>query len=1230
MAIKFSQLPATSTLANNDLFAVTSTAENTSVSISFANLKNIMVDASTFTDNVNDVVSALNAYTTAGTTPALNAGTLGGFDSAHHLNWDNLTGVPTVLSNMKNVPLDLHDFDNSNEGGGFIKLVSDGVTTSLRFDLVDQGVTQSQTQVTTDYLTEGSQNLYYTDDRVEQYFDTNFATFFNNYNTTFDQGEVNDSYHDTVGFAPDGTLDASNLGRVIRIRNEGQIPGMTADYAKRDQAGRFASYQPGKVLRIYGADSPQREDLQNQLISSIETVGFTFVLDGQAGITPAFASADVDISTNTITFREDGATVAHGFTEGDEVIYNHGLGTSIGGLTSGATYYVIEENASVIQLATSYANATAGTPVAVSLTTQGTGTTHTITPTAITNPYQRFTYRICEFDMNTGQIAPAGTPVAINVSVPATVTNAAEVEAYLQQDQDAILKAFSVENFVKLSFQHTLNESINSGVSQNRGLAIYRSIAQINTVDPTLQGVSKLVAVLGPKDLTNDSWIDYYTDDILDYSLKEQEDNSYIPENTVHFKPYSEGANSERGWVDATIDTVQYEDEVNEALSTFIDITLKSSVKMNSGEVNGVWISHNDTNAIQTGILNNAGRGQKAVRLNPKNYVVSGLTVPPSFSVEGFAYNTKLTKLPWSGWNGSTTASSSKIITAQSETIGTRIVTNSSFVGFDIDGNAVNSIAFDDRTLVNKNYAIDCGQNSTGVLLDKVRMTNIIGGGIYAADSTNLKVVSSEVLNSGVTDRHVFSPLIADGGENTSISSNRFENFSDSLDASVTNKGVIEGNIISNCGSGLLMFGSRFMITSPNVLTGPAGEFLPQPDSYNSEFDSINIDLTSASVTLPVADFNSGPFKYQENGEVYDLTNSLPQYKIFAIKKPTGGEESIWIENLTPPESDYISATDAQTIVNVFDAGNGASIIPANDTIPLPDHDLVTGDPVVYEEKGGTYSSLTDGTTYFVHVVGTGNNLISLYDTQANALVGGDTSAGRVNLAAAGAPNTGANHTLTRSVYVEMRPGTEGDNPPSEGGFQWTIPSESVRRMKLDGKQYTVDYMKNANNTIYHTSGDPDANIPAGTPSSTAGDPDHIGLGWSATVTQFVMNGIIQSNPADPGIWSAQYTDNGKQYANYTIKVSDYKYLAIGRKVRPTAAGVTAHNNFSAGDNTVVPPPADFGVIDSISGSEELKEIVIKWENANPVVASDPTAAVGSSGTLEAENSFVIATGRIK
>ena len=1190
MAIKFSQLPTTSTLATDDLFVVTDVSENTSLTITFGDLKNVVVDAGTFTDNASNMVSALNAYTQAGTSPKLNAGTVGGFDTTHLLNYNNLNNKPTINPDTA----DLHDFDNSKDAGGFVKFVNDGVNSTLRFDLVSNKTTLSQTNITTSYIGEGT-NLYYTDNRVEQFFDANFASYFNTYSTTFDQGEINDSYFDTVGFAAPGTIDGANLGKTIRIKNQGQIPGMSADFTKRSQTGRFASYSKGKVVRLFGADSAERTDLVNQLNVTGVATGFTTVSDANAGITPTFVPGNVIVAQSQITLTN------HGLTEGDDVIYSSGTGTAVGGLTSGTTYYIIVIDSNTIQLASSYANATAATAVPITLSAGATGSAHTLTPIVIANPYQRITYSVAEWDMNTGQIAPAATAVGINVSVPAT-TPAGQVSSFLQADQEAILKAFSVENFVKLSFTHTIESTTTSGVSPNRGLAIYRRISQVNTTDTQLQGVSKLIAVLGPKDVLNNTWIDYYTDDILDFSEKDQSDNSYLPLNTVHFKPSIEPSSAQKGWVDATIASVKYEDEVNPSLSTYIDVTLESNVKLSSGETNGVWISHNDTTAIQTAITTNSGRGQKAVRLNPKNYVVSELTVPDNFTIEGFAYNTKLTRLPWSGWFGSSSASSARILKASS-------LQNTSFVGFDIDGNAVNSIMFDDTNTLGKNFAIDCGQASNAVLLDKIRLSSPIGGGIFASDGKNLKAIACEVVNSGVTDRHLYSPLIVDGGENTSISSNRFENFTESLNASVTNKGVVEGNIISNCGSGLLMFGSRFMITSPNVLTGPAGEFLPQPDSFNSEFDSINIDLTSASIAA--SDFNSGPFKYQENGEVYDLSTSGVTYKMFAIKKPSGGEESIWIENLLPPGGVGGTQNDKQTIIETLDASTAGNFNTSTDEITLTAHAFFTGDPVKYLENGGSFAPLTSGTTYFVNK--SDPNKVKLYDTQANAILGG--SPGRVNINTTSGSGTG--HTFTRSVYLEMREGGESDNPPSQGGFQFTLPAESVRRTKIAGQQYTVDYMKNASNTIFHI----DAN---GNPSSSAGDPDHVGIGWSGIVTQFVLNGIIENDPSDPAIWSATYTENAKQYADYTVKVSDYKYLAIGRKVRPTAAGATAHDNFSAGD--VANNPASYGVIKSFSGSEALQTVVIQWENAN----IGGTATVGSGGTLEAENSFVIATGRIK
>ena len=72
----------------------------------------------------------------------------------------------------------------------------------------------------------------------------------------------------------------------------------------------------------------------------------------------------------TITVADDEITITdHGFVTGDAVAYANGGGADLGGLTGGTTYYVIRSDDDTIQLASSEANAFAGT--AITLT--GTG-----------------------------------------------------------------------------------------------------------------------------------------------------------------------------------------------------------------------------------------------------------------------------------------------------------------------------------------------------------------------------------------------------------------------------------------------------------------------------------------------------------------------------------------------------------------------------------------------------------------------------------------------------------------------------------------------------------------------------------------------------------------------------------------------------------------------------------------------------------------------------------------
>lgn len=77
---------------------------------------------------------------------------------------------------------------------------------------------------------------------------------------------------------------------------------------------------------------------------------------------------------NTITYT------GYLFAAGDAVTYSNGGGTTIPGLTSGNTYYVIPFTSSAFALASSAANATAN--VQVDITNTGVGAAHTLTMTS--------------------------------------------------------------------------------------------------------------------------------------------------------------------------------------------------------------------------------------------------------------------------------------------------------------------------------------------------------------------------------------------------------------------------------------------------------------------------------------------------------------------------------------------------------------------------------------------------------------------------------------------------------------------------------------------------------------------------------------------------------------------------------------------------------------------------------------------------------------------------------
>ena len=95
------------------------------------------------------------------------------------------------------------------------------------------------------------------------------------------------------------------------------------------------------------------------------------------------------------------------------------------------------------------------------------------------------------------------------------------------------------------------------------------------------------------------------------------------------------------------------------------------------------------------------------------------------------------------------------------------------------------------------------------------------------------------------------------------------ENYSGAVDISVASIASISGNIIRNSGTGLRIYAAGKINTSNNIILGPADEYVPTPDIYDSDYNSVNITIQKN------INFTSPVFLYLENGEAKDLSSSL-------------------------------------------------------------------------------------------------------------------------------------------------------------------------------------------------------------------------------------------------------------------------------------------------------------------------------------------------------------------
>ena len=193
-----------------------------------------------------------------------------------------------------------------------------------------------------------------------------------------------------------------------------------------------------------------------------------------------------------------------------------------------------------------------------------------------------------------------------------------------------------------------------------------------------------------------------------------------------------------------------------------------------------------------------------------------------------------------------------------------------------IDGNSSNNILFDDSTTAKEitNYLV----NMNGVdssLFKSSEIRNSPGSGLYIGNSNRMSIENSAFVDGSLTDRFSFQPLSADNAKVLRVNDSLFENYPGSLDVSATEVVMTGGNIVRNCGTGIRIHASSKITTTNNVILGPSDEYIPSPDIYDSDFNSINLTVKTGQ------EFHTPFYQYLRNGSEYDLSG-IPDSDIVA------------------------------------------------------------------------------------------------------------------------------------------------------------------------------------------------------------------------------------------------------------------------------------------------------------------------------------------------------------
>ena len=451
-------------------------------------------------------------------------------------------------------------------------------------------------------------------------------------------------------------------------------------------------------------------------------------------------------------------------------------------------------------------------------------------PTSGGSSARTYYYWVSEYDLFTGQVGAASSITPISGTQSTTLDDMNDVA------------------HVSL----TLSRS-----STSNGLLIYRQ-EYVGTGNATNRNTSngKLIAILGRKELgtsnlTSLNYKDYGNYDQTAWAGKGTS-NEFIGSGTttnqIHFPLTPSG--HRRGW---SIDKV-----VSAGSSS---ITLSNNYNLNSG--NDVKVVHDNTSSLSTVIDAVSANGGNTLTLSGGTYLTNKLILPTGFTLQGSGKNTIIKRQYFGNdlddGDGNSLTSDGNFVG-----IGTTNGSDLTISNITFDGNNVNNVNYESDS---DNYLLYFKGVSSSLFKD-IEIRNSSASGLYLRESERVSVENSTFVDGSLTDRYYYKPIDAQSSKVFRLNDCLIENFPGSVDISVVEVASTGGNIIRNCGTGIEVYATGKITTSNNIILGPADEWFPSPDIYDSDWDGINIYIRRGET------FEGPVLQYLEDGNPKDISST--------------------------------------------------------------------------------------------------------------------------------------------------------------------------------------------------------------------------------------------------------------------------------------------------------------------------------------------------------------------